>query len=130
MFNCQKCDVEEEIRALNNDRGVDLVIEATGVASAANTGLRLLRRQGRMCALGIAPSRESTIEWLTAAEKSLQIIFSYSSSPWSWNMVVSMLARKAIDLKSLITHKAPLDKFLDVFEEIAAGNAVKCIFNP
>lgn len=130
VFNCQKCDVEKEIRALNNNCGVDLVVEATGIPIAANNGLRLLRRQGRMCALGMPPSSESTIEWLTAAEKSLQIIFSYSSSPWSWNMVVSMLARKAIDLKSLITHKAPLDKFLDIFEEIAAGNAVKCVFNP
>lgn len=130
VLNAQKVDVEQEVRRLNNGLGPDLVIEASGSVAAINTGIRLLRRQGRMCVLGMVPKRESTVEWLTAAEKSLLLVYNYSSSPWSWNMVTSMLARKAVDAASLISHTAPLEKFAEVFEEIARGNAVKCVLLP
>lgn len=130
VLNAQKVDVEAEVRRLNNGLGPDPIIEASGSVTAINTGLRLLRRQGRMCVLGMVPSRESAIEWLTAAEKSLNIVFNYSSSPWSWNMVTSMLARGAIDVKSLISHTALMNDFAGVFEEIANGNAVKCVLLP
>ncbi|MCD8349713.1 MAG: alcohol dehydrogenase catalytic domain-containing protein [Planctomycetaceae bacterium] len=130
VFNAQKDDVEKEIRALNDGKGVDLVIDASGAPAAINAGIRLLRRQGRMCVLGLPTKREITVEWLTAAEKSLEIITTYSSAPSAWNMVVSMLGRGAIDAKSLISHLMPMADFKEVFSEITKGNAVKCVLIP
>ncbi len=130
VFNAQKDDVEAQIRALGHPKGVDLVIEASGAAPAINAGIRLLRRQGRLCVLGLPTKREITVEWLTAAEKSLEIITTYSSAPSAWNLVVSMLARGAIDAKSLISHLVPMAEYKEVFNEIAKGNAVKCVLLP
>ena len=130
VFNSKKQNVEEEIRKINSGNGVDLVIEASGAAPAINSGLRLLRRQGRMCVLGLPGKRESNIEWLTAAEKSLNVVFNYSSSPWSWNIAVSMLDRKAFDADSLISHKVPLDKFEEAFQAIEDGKAIKAVLLP
>ncbi len=130
VFNSQKKNIEEEIRKINGGNGVDLVIEASGAVPAINSGLRLLRRQGKMCVLGLPGKRESNIEWLTAAEKSLKVVFNYSSSPWSWNIAVSMLERKAFDADSLISHRVSLDKYREVFQEIADGKAIKALLIP
>ena len=80
--------------------------------------------------LGLPGKRESNIEWLTAAEKSLKVVFNYSSSPWSWNIAVSMLERKAFDADSLISHRVSLDKYREVFQEIADGKAIKALLIP
>ncbi|CAK7003120.1 MAG: D-arabitol-phosphate dehydrogenase [Desulfovibrio sp.] len=130
VINAQQCDVEQRIRELNGGKGVDLVIEASGAPAAINAGIRLLRRQGRMCVLGLPTKREIAVEWLTATEKSLKLIATYSSSPLAWNMVVSMLGRGALDGKSLISDTAPLSEYKRIFEKVCQGDVVKCVLLP
>ncbi|KZL89239.1 zinc-dependent alcohol dehydrogenase [Clostridium magnum] len=130
ILNSQKDNVEDFISGLTNGQGADLCIECSGAAPAINTGIRSLRRQGRMCVIGLPGRKEIGIEWLTAAQKSLELVFSYSSSPLSWNMCLSMLGRKAIDVKSLISHTASLEDFKTIFDETAKGNVIKAIIKP
>lgn len=125
-----KDDVEGKVREMTNGEGADLCIDCSGAAPAINACLRMLRRQGRLSVIGLPGKREIPIEWLTAAEKSLEVIFSYSSSPTSWNLCLSMLQRKAIDVKSLISHKAGLEDFRHIFEEAKNGNVIKAIIEP
>ena len=130
VLNAQRQNIEEEIMAITNDKGVDIVIEASGAEPAINTGLKILRRQGKMCVLGLPTKPQNSICWLTAAEKSLNVVFNYSSSPWSWNIVTSMLNRGAIDAKSLISHSYPLRDYKAMFDQIRKGNVVKGVFVP
>lgn len=123
-------DIEAIVKEMTGGEGIDLVIECSGAAPAINQGIRILRRQGRMSVIGLPGKRELPIEWLTAAEKSLALIFSYSSSPTSWNTCLSMLERGAIDVKSLVTHTAPLEDFEKVFEESAQGKVIKAMLCP
>lgn len=125
-----KDDVEGIVRELTSGEGADLCIDCSGSASAINSCLRMLRRQGRLSVIGLPGKRELPIEWLTAVEKSLEIICSYSSSPTSWNMCLSMLERKAIDVKSLISHRANLEDFKQIFEEAQNGKVIKAIIEP
>jgi len=130
VFNAQVKNVQEEIMKLTNNKGADLVIEASGAEPAINDGIKVLRRQGRMCVLGLPGRSDTTVAWRTATEKSLNIIFNYSSSPWSWNLVVNMVNRGAIDVKSLISHIKPLEEYKEMFEEIKDGNVIKGVLLP
>ena len=125
-----KDDVEKIVRDVTNGEGADLCIDCSGAPSAINSCLRMLRRQGRMCVIGLSRERVFPVEWMTAAEKSLELIFSYSSSPTSWNICLSMLERKAIDVKSLITHKENLYGFEKIIEETKKGNVIKALIEP
>ncbi len=125
-----KDDVEKIVRDLTNGEGADLCIDCSGAPSAINACLRMLRRQGRMCVIGLPRQREFLVEWMTAAEKSLELIFSYSSSPTSWNICLSMLERKAINVKSLITHRENLYGFEKIIEETKKGNVIKALIEP
>lgn len=130
VLNSQVDDIEKIIDKLTDGVGADLCIDASGAAPAINSAIRILRRQGRMCVLGLPGKREIGIEWLTAGEKSLNIVFSYSSSPMSWNTCISLLERKAVDVKSLISHSYSLEDFETVFEETAKGNVIKAVLLP
>ena len=90
----------------------------------------MLRKLGRMCVIGLPGRREIPIEWKTAAEKSLEVIFSYSSTPTSWNTCLSMLERGAIDVKSMISHKVALEDFKEVFAATGRGEVIKAIIEP
>lgn len=130
LLNAQRENIEEIVADLTGGKGVDLVIEASGAESAINTGIRILRRQGRMCVLGLPTENRSNVGWLDAAEKSLSIVFNYSSSPWSWNMAVSMLDRGAFHAEDLITHIYPLEKYTEMFDAIKNGEVIKGVFLP
>jgi len=62
--------------------------------------------------------------------KAINVVFSFASSPLSWNMVLSMLGRKVLDVNSLISHREPLENWQKVFEEIEKGNVVKAVLYP
>lgn len=129
-LNAQKEDVAERVRELTNGKGADLVVEASGAAPATNSGIEVLRRQGRMCVLGLPAKRESQVNWLTAAEKSLNIVFNYSSSPISWEYVASMLNRQALQTEELITHCYPIEDYERMFNDIKKGIVIKGILLP
>lgn len=130
VINCQKENAEDIIFSATEGKGADLVVEASGATPAINLGINILRKQGRMCVLGLPNKSESTIAWRTAAEKSHDIIFNYSSSPISWNKVVSMLNRGAFKTEPIITHTSPLEAYEELFEEIAKGNVIKGVLLP
>ncbi|MCR5666676.1 MAG: zinc-binding dehydrogenase [Eubacterium sp.] len=123
-------DVEKIISDLTNEEGADLFVDCSGAAAAINSGLRMLKRLGRMCVIGLPGQREIPIEWKTAGEKSLDIVFSYSSSPTSWNLCLSMLERGAIDVKSMISQKVGLEDFESVVEATKRGEVIKAIIEP
>lgn len=123
-------DVEKIISDLTGGEGADLCVDCSGAAPAINCCLRMLRRLGRMCVIGLPGKREIPIEWKTAAEKSLEVIFSYSSTPTSWNLCLSMLERGAINVKDMISHKTDLEGFKDVVEATKKGEVIKAIIEP
>lgn len=126
-FNSNKDDVVKNIMELTNGQGADLFVDCSGSASAINAGIRMLRRQGRMAVIGLPGKKEMNVEWLTATQKSLQVIFSYSSSPLSWNLCLSMLERKAIDVAQMITHRVRLEDFKEVFESSKQKDVIKAM---
>jgi len=128
--NAQKEDVAKKIMEFTGGKGTDIVIEASGAEAAINAGISVLRRQGRMCVIGIPTTKRNTICWENAVQKSLEVIFTYSSSPTSWNKVVSMYNRGAIDVTDLITHTCSLKEYSELFTEIGKGNVIKGLFLP
>ena len=127
VLNSQKDDVEKIVMELTGGQGADLCVDCSGAASAINTGIHLLRHQGRMAVIGLPGKSEMNVEWLLATQKSLDIIFSYSSSPTSWNTCLSMLEEKKIDVSSMITHRVKLEDYKTAFEASKKGDVIKAM---
>ncbi len=100
--------------------GFDLAIEAAGATEAVLTALSSVRRGGIVLNLGLAPAG-STLELpgdlLVNNDLTLAASFGYTSAGWAH--VVELLNARRVQPSRLVTHRFPLDRFQDAFDELA-----------
>ena len=123
-------DVVEEIMAATEGYGADVVIEASGAPKAIDESFRAVRRQGRICALGISGRDSAPVPWDVAVFKAAVLTFAFSSSWTSWEAVLRMMAGGQLDVGPIITHVAPLTEWERVFSEMEKGKAIKAVLIP
>lgn len=130
IINASHEDAVAKVLELTGGQGADLVVECSGSAAGINSGINMLRKQGRLCAIGIPGPEHIQIEWKKAVIKAQELICTFSSSPLSWRWVISMLGRKALDLNCLISHQEPLENWEYIFKETEKGNVIKAVLIP
>lgn len=130
VFNINKTDISKEIKDLTDGFGADLVVDCSGAQSAINMGINLLKKTGRLGVIGIPGPEKLQIDWKKAVTKALSVIFSYSTSPSSWEKALSIIKRGAIDVEPLITHRMPMRNWRNAFSEIEKGKAIKVLLYP
>ncbi len=130
VFNINKTKVYEKVMEMTLGFGADLVVECSGAQPAINMGIDLLKKTGRMGVIGLPGMEKLQIDWKKAVIKASEMIFSYSTSPSSWEKALSLINRGAIDVESLITHRESIENWKNAFEEIERGNAIKVLIYP
>ncbi|MBO5649759.1 MAG: alcohol dehydrogenase catalytic domain-containing protein [Clostridia bacterium] len=107
--------------------GADLVVEASGAGSAIRTGIRVLRKWGRMCAIGMTAAPTVEIPWNEAMMKVLDVQFNMSSSYNGWNIALSLMASGKLQTAPMIGTR-PLCAWEQAFADLEAGKAMKLLF--
>lgn len=123
-------DVVEAIKDLTSGRGADLVVEASGAPSAIAATVHMVRRLGRITAIGMSGRETVPFPWDAAVWKVCTVIFNLSTSFTSWERAIGLIASKRIDAARLITHVAPLQEWERVFDEVENKQAVKALLIP
>jgi L-iditol 2-dehydrogenase len=123
-------DVISAVNDLTSGRGADLVIEASGSPAAIAVVPHLVRRLGRITAIGMTGRDTVNISWDTAIWKACTIVFSLSSGFTSWERAISMMASKRIHASRIVTHVAPLAEWERIFEAVEKMDAVKALLIP
>ncbi|MBE6032841.1 MAG: hypothetical protein E7224_06570 [Clostridiales bacterium] len=77
--------------------------------------------------MGMPGEQVIGIPWKKAIYKDMNLIFSYSSSAYSWNVVRSLLERGVVQTRSLITHREEFGNFKNAFESLSMDNSVKTV---
>lgn len=99
---------------------VDLAVEASGVATALSTAVRIVRRGGTVVALGIAPqpAQIDRID-LVLGEK---MIIGSAAHLWDEDcrIALDLMATGRIQVADLISHRLRLDSVLDGFALLAS----------
>jgi threonine dehydrogenase-like Zn-dependent dehydrogenase len=130
IINVLKVDAAAKILEETGGTGVDLTIEASGAAAGVNTAVAITRKCGRITVLGLPGAEKIPVVWGEMVKKVLDITFCFSSSVSSWEKAIAMLAASPYDLDALISHRAKIDDWKKVFDDIEAGNAIKALFIP
>ena len=110
-------DVVEAVKDLTAGRGADLVVEASGAPSAIAATVHMVRRLGRITAIGMSGRDTVPFPWDAAVWKVCTVIFNLSTSFTSWERAIGLIASKRIDAARLITHVAPLEDWERVLRE-------------
>ena len=130
IINVQKQDLEEFILSKTGDRGADMVIECSGSEAGINTSIDILAKGGKLAAMGMSGKEYMNIKWSSAIFKELDIYTSLSSTYTSWNLAISMLEEKKLDLSKIISHKFPLSKYREAFELLMDKKGLKVVLIP
>ncbi len=100
----------EIIKAHNDGRGVDAVMEAVGSRSASRLGYEILRPGGLLSSVGVCTDRELSFSPVEAYNKNL--IFKAGRCPARHLMdrLVPMVQEKKYNIASIFTHRMKLSE--------------------
>lgn len=121
-------DIEEMVRAGTNGQGVDVVLEMSGAPSAIAQSLRLARPGGRVSLMGI-PSQPVTLavaEDLIFKGLSVQGIVGRRLYE-TWVTMKALLASGRLDVRPILTHEMPFERFADGMELMRTGQCGKVV---
>ncbi|MDT7860938.1 MAG: zinc-dependent dehydrogenase [Saccharolobus sp.] len=127
-LNSKKVDVVEEVRKLTDGRGADVSIIAAGSPSAILTGLKAVRRGGRVLLFGV-PYKGTILNYDISdlLNNEISIISSNAAVEEDTREALNLLALKKIDVTKLITHRFPLTEFENAVRVAKEGNSIKVI---
>src|SRR4029077_12249772 len=128
VFDARSPDVKQQILDLTHGDGADVLLEMRGSGAAINLGLSAVRNGGTAALLGLPSDNVS----LNLAEhiifKGLTVLGIKGRNMFeTWYQTQAMVVAGRIDLKSIITHVMPFEKFADCFALLKDGKAAKIV---
>ncbi|KAJ3549703.1 hypothetical protein NM208_g361 [Fusarium decemcellulare] len=103
----------------------ETVFECSGVDSSAIIGFNVIRKQGKFIALGVGNAQFDKFPSGLLMGKMATI--TYSSSYYdTWPAGIALMSGGLLDLKSLVTHRFPLERAVEAFQ-IASDPQSGCI---
>jgi L-iditol 2-dehydrogenase len=130
VINTDREDALERVMAMTGGRGADMLVETSGSGRAIFQAFGMVRRMGRICAIGISGKEEVAIPYDRGIFKALTFDFCFSSSWTAWERSIGMIAAGALPARKLITHTLPLAEWRKGFELLESLQAVKVILVP
>jgi 2-desacetyl-2-hydroxyethyl bacteriochlorophyllide A dehydrogenase len=110
---------------LDEPRGWDVVIDATGVVPAIEDGLRRVKRGGTFLVFGVA-SAEATARFspFRVYNDEINIVGSMAVLH-SFERARDLLVRGLIDCEAMLTHRFPLDDYTTAIDTFRQGKGLK-----
>ena len=102
-------NVVEQIQALTNGEGADVVIECAGSQQAVQDALNCVKRGGRVVLVGISGAEEVSFNTDRIVLDEIEVIGS-RGAPNALAQSIQLIASGRINVKPLITHQLPLSE--------------------
>ena len=128
-LNAERTDAAAAVRKMMSGRGVDLVVDLSGAPPAIVSGFRMLKKNGRFCAIGL-PGSEVVLPWSELVLNACTVHFSYSSDYIAWERCLSMLSERRVRTEGFTDNVFPLESWSEAFDSAASGRVLKAIVNP
>ncbi len=120
----------EEVRALTNGDGVDVLLEMSGSAAAIDEGLQMVRNGGTAALLGIPGdsvnlnlAERIIFKGLTVLGVNGRLMFE------TWYQTQALVKSGRVDLRPIITHVLPVAEYERAFALLHSGEAAKIVFD-
>lgn len=106
VFDPADRDLLAKIQELTQGRGVDRVFEAVGAAAPIQTAIALVRKGGSVTLIGnVSPKIELPLQMVVSRQISL---LGSCAIAGEYPLALDLMARKKLDVQSLISKTAPL----------------------
>jgi L-iditol 2-dehydrogenase len=122
-------DIHALVQDLFHAEGADLVIECSGAGPAADTLLRLVRRGGRYCQMGLFGG---PIPWNQdlVCFKELTVTGTNASVASAWPRALKIMAEGKVKVRRLVTHRFSLRAWDQALKTAQTKQGVKVLLKP
>lgn len=115
VFNPGKCDVDREVKALTEEYGCDIYIEATGNPASVTQGLSMIRKLGTFVEFSVFAA-ETTVDWSIIGDtKELNLLGSHLS-PYAYPFVIENMRKGNIKTNGVVSSIFRLEEWEKAFE--------------
>ncbi len=116
VFNPGACDIDKEIKALTDDYGCDVYIEATGHPSSVIQGLTITRKLGTFVEFSVfgAPT---TVDWSIIGDRKELDIRGSHLSPYAYPFIIENMIKGNIKTEGVVTSYYKLEDWEEAFEK-------------
>ena len=115
VFNPGKCDVDKEIKALTDDYGCDIYIEATGNPASVRQGLTVIRKLGTFVEFSVFGA-ETTVDWSIIGDRKELDILGAHLSPYAYPFVIENMLKGNIKTAGVVSSTFKLEEWEKAFE--------------
>ena len=122
-INCEKEDIATAIEQVTGKKTVDVAVEATGAAPAAQACLSLVRKGGSITLLGIY-SKANEVFFTPLVRSEIQVYTSYTCTWDNYEQALKLVASGQVDLKPLMS-KYPFEQGLKAIADGLSKVAIK-----
>jgi len=131
VINSAKEDYVARVRDITEGRGVDVVLEMSGNATAIRQALEAMRNAGRISLLGLpsAPfeldvTRLIIFKGATMHGINGRLMFQ------TWRQMNELLTSGRLDIRPAITHVMPIEDYAGAMDQLKNGSAGKIVLVP
>ena len=111
-------DLLEQVQALTEGRGADLVIESAGRVATLAQAIDLSRIGGRILNFGTYTEKEGALPFYQLYYKELLIINARAAKSDDFQPSIDLVKSGAVQLLPLISHEMPLDDLSEALETL------------
>ena len=115
VFNPGKCDIDKEIKALTDDYGCDVYIEATGHPSSVIQGLTVIRKLGRFVEFSVFGA-ETTVDWSIIGDRKELDILGAHLSPYAYPFVIENMTKGNLKTDGVVTSIFSIEEWEKAFD--------------
>lgn len=131
IINAREQDTVQTIFDLTDGRGVNSSIVAVGGAIPIKNGLDILDLDGTVNIFaGTYPKVEIPIDPNPPHYKHLKITGSHDFTPHDFSTAIKLIEKGIVDVKSLISHRLPLEETQKGFDIVSKQQGLKVIIKP
>lgn len=126
--NVAKEDLRDVLPRLKMVQGFDVGMEMSGNQQALDQMVEAMVMGGRIAMLGIPPGK-SPVDWSRIVFKAITIKGVYGREIFeTWYKMIAML-ENGLDIRRVITHRFPVDRFEDGFQTMRSGRSGKVVLD-
>ena len=130
VVDITETDLKALVMAETDGRGADMVVDCSGSEAAVNSAFGLVRRSGRVVAIGEPATPSISVNWIDAIIQNIDLHFTFGSTNDAWRIALQLVADGRVQLKPLISHRIALADFEEGFKLMDDKKALKVMMFP
>lgn len=130
VINIKNEDPVKKIKKMTDGKGAYFVLEAAATQSALDQAFDIVRARGTVVTIGTFNRPVSFNPFFKMTRREIRLVSSIGRTWETWRKIIQLVNSDKVNLKPLITHILPMEKYKEGFELAKSPDVMKVFLKP